>query len=82
MPVGDLIARGEVELGFQQLSELLPVAGIDVIGMLPPEDQEFTVFSAGIHAGAKEPAAAKALAQFLASPATAPVKRKKGMEPP
>jgi len=81
IPVGDLIARGEVELGFQQLSELLPVAGIEVIGMLPPDDQEFTVFSAGIHAGAKEPAAAKALAQFLASPATAQVKRKNGMEP-
>jgi len=82
MPVGDLIARGEVELGFQQLSELLPVAGIEVIGMLPPDDQEFTVFSAGIHTAAKEPAAAKALVLFLASPATAPVKRKKGMEPP
>jgi molybdate transport system substrate-binding protein len=82
VPVGELIARGEVELGFQQLSELLPVAGIEVIGMLPPDDQEFTMFSAGIHAGAIEPAAAKALAQFLASPATAAVKRKKGMEPP
>ena len=82
VPVGSLIARGEVELGFQQLSELLPVAGIDVIGMLPPEAQEFTVFSAGIHVGAKEPAAARALVQFLTAPASVAVKRKKGMEPP
>jgi len=81
VPVGSFIARGEVELGFQQLSELLPVAGIEVIGMLPPEIQEITVFSAGIHAGAKAPAAARALVQFLASPAAAAAKRKKGMEP-
>jgi molybdate transport system substrate-binding protein len=81
VPVASLIARGEVELGFQQLSELLPVAGIDVIGMLPPEAQEFTVFSAGIHIGAKQPAAAKALVQFLSAPASISVKRKKGMEP-
>jgi molybdate transport system substrate-binding protein len=81
VPVGSLIASGEVELGFQQLSELLPVAGIEVIGMLPPEVQEITVFSAGIHVGAKQPAAARALVQFLSSPASAAAKRKKGMEP-
>ena len=81
VPVGDLIARGEVELGFQQMSELLPVAGIDVIGMLPPDAQKFTVFSAGIHVGAKQPAAAKTLVQFLTSPASVAVKKKKGMEP-
>jgi molybdate transport system substrate-binding protein len=81
VPVGSLIARGEVELGFQQLSELLPVAGIDVVGMLPPEAQEFTVFSAGIHVGAMQPSAARALVQFLTAPASVPVKRKNGMEP-
>jgi molybdate transport system substrate-binding protein len=81
VPVGDLIARGEVEIGFQQQSELLPVAGIDLIGMLPPDAQEYTVFSVGVHASAKEPAAAKALVRYLASPGATPVKRKKGMEP-
>jgi molybdate transport system substrate-binding protein len=81
VPVGLLVARGEAELGFQQLSELLPVAGIEIIGMLPPEAQEITVFSAGIHAGATQPAAAGALVQFLTSPASAAAKRKKGMEP-
>jgi molybdate transport system substrate-binding protein len=81
VPVGGLIMRGEVELGFQQLSELLPVAGIDVIGPLPPEVQQVTVFSAGIHAAAKEPAAAMALVRFLISPASVPAIRNKGMEP-
>jgi molybdate transport system substrate-binding protein len=80
-PVGGMVARGEVEIGFQQLSELLPVAGIEVIGMLPPDYQEITVFSAGVHAAAKDAAGAKALAEFLAAPAAAPVKRRKGMEP-
>jgi len=81
VPVGDLVARGEVEIGFQQVSELLPVAGIDFLGPLPPQMQQFTVFAGGIHAGAKAPAAARALALFLASPDTAQVKRNKGMEP-
>jgi molybdate transport system substrate-binding protein len=81
VPVGSLVAKGDIELGFQQLSELLPVAGIELVGMLPPEVQHLTVFSAGLHAGAKEPGAAKALAQFLASPATAATKRNKGMDP-
>jgi molybdate transport system substrate-binding protein len=81
VPVGDLIARGEVEIGFQQVSELLPVAGIDYLGPLPPQLQQFTVFAGGIHAGAKAPAAVKALLEFLTSPASAPVIRKKGMEP-
>jgi molybdate transport system substrate-binding protein len=79
--VGDLIARGETEIGFQQVSELLPIAGIDFLGPLPPDIQQFTVFSAGIHVAAKEPVAAKALVQFLSSPASALVIRKKGMEP-
>jgi len=81
VPVGDLIARGEAEIGFQQVSELLPVAGVAYLGPLPPDMQQFTVFSGGIHSGAKAPALARSLAEFLASPATAAVKRKKGMEP-
>jgi molybdate transport system substrate-binding protein len=80
-PVGEVIARGEAEIGFQQVSELLPVAGIDFIGPLPPDVQHITVFSGGIHTGAKEPDAAKALVRFITAPAAAAVIRKKGMEP-
>lgn len=80
-PAGGVVARGEAELGFQQMSELLPVPGIDVVGPLPPDIQKITVFSAGLHAGAKAPDAARALIQFLKSPAAAPVIRAKGMEP-
>jgi molybdate transport system substrate-binding protein len=79
-PVGPLIARGEVEIGFQQLSELLPTQGIDIIGPLPADLQLITVFSAGMHIGAKaEPA--KALVRFLTSPSAAPTMRKKGLDP-
>jgi molybdate transport system substrate-binding protein len=80
-PAGAVVARGEAELGFQQMSELLPVAGIDVIGPLPADVQQITVFSAGLHARATERAAARALIGFLKAPAAAPVIRKNGMEP-
>jgi molybdate transport system substrate-binding protein len=80
-PVGEVIARGEAEIGFQQVSELLPVRGIDLVGTLPPDIQLVTVFSAGTHAGAKEVEAAKAWTRFLTSPAAAPVMRKKGLDP-
>ncbi|MET0632812.1 MAG: substrate-binding domain-containing protein [Xanthobacteraceae bacterium] len=80
-PVGEVIARGEAEIGFQQVSELLPIAGIDYIGPLPPDIQHITVFSGGIHTGAKQPDAAKALVKFITAPAAVPVIRKKGMEP-
>lgn len=80
-PAGAVVARGEAEIGFQQMSELLPVAGIDVIGPLPPEIQEITLFSAGLHTRAHEPAAARALIAYLKAPAVAPVIRKNGMEP-
>jgi molybdate transport system substrate-binding protein len=79
--VGDLVARGEVEIGFQQVSELLSIKGIDFVGPLPPEAQHITVFSAGLHVRATEPGAAKALVRFLSSPASVPVIRNKGMEP-
>ena len=79
-PVGAVVARGEAELGFQQVSELLPVPGIDMIGPLPPAIQQITVFAAGLHVGAKEPAAATALAKFIAAPAAAAIIRKTGME--
>jgi molybdate transport system substrate-binding protein len=80
-PVGAVVARGEAEIGFQQVSELLPVPGIDYVGPLPAEIQELTVFSAGITAGARQPEAARALVAFLTSPAAAPLIRQSGMEP-
>ncbi len=80
-PVGGVVARGDAELGFQQISELKPVAGIDIVGQLPPEVQKITVFSAGIAGVSKEPEAGKALIKFLASPAAAPVIIASGMKP-
>lgn len=80
-PVGQVVARGEAELGFQQMSELLPIAGIDIVGPLPPALQKVTIFSAGIVSGAKEPEAAKALIAFLASPQAAAAVVKSGLEP-
>jgi molybdate transport system substrate-binding protein len=79
--VGNLIASGETEIGFQQISELVHFAGIDYVGPLPGELQRMTVFSAGIHAGAKQAEAARALVKFLTAPAAAPVVRKHGLEP-
>ena len=76
-----MVARGEVEIGFQQVSELLPVAGIDYVGPLPPEIQEITVFAAGIPATASQPDAARALIDYLKSPAAAAIIRTCGMEP-
>jgi molybdate transport system substrate-binding protein len=69
--VGTVVARGDAELGLQQLSELLPIQGIDLVGPLPPELQRVTLFSAGIAAGAREPEAARDLIRFLSSPAAA-----------
>jgi molybdate transport system substrate-binding protein len=80
-PVGEIVAHGDAELGFQQISELKPVAGIDIVGQLPPELQKITVFSAGIASVSKEPEAGKALIKFLASPAAAPAIINSGMEP-
>jgi molybdate transport system substrate-binding protein len=80
-PVGNVIARGEAEIGFQQMSELVPIPGIDIVGPLPPAIQKITVFSAGIVAGSKNQEAAKALLRYLTSPSAAPVITKTGMEP-
>src|SRR5262245_10960039 len=65
--VGNIVARGEAEIGFQQISELRPIAGIEVVGPLPPEVQRVTVFAAGVVAHAKYPDAARAFIRFLAS---------------
>jgi len=80
VPVGTLVARGEVELGFQQLSELMHLPGIDVIGPLPAEIQVMTVFSAAVCTASKCPAAAKALLSFLASSEADAAKRRHGTE--
>jgi molybdate transport system substrate-binding protein len=79
--VGALVARGDAEIGFQQVSELLPERGIDYVGELPAEVQRVTVFAAGIAAGARNPALARALIDFFASELAAPVIRKTGLEP-
>jgi molybdate transport system substrate-binding protein len=80
-PVGGVVARGDAEIGFQQISEMLPVAGIDIVGQLPPDLQKITVFSAGIATVSKEPDAGRALIKFLASPAASAAIVKSGMEP-
>jgi len=80
-PVGEIVAQGDAEIGFQQISELKPVHGIDIVGPLPAELQKITVFSAGIASVSKEPEAGKALIKFLASPTASPVIINSGMEP-
>jgi molybdate transport system substrate-binding protein len=80
-PVGETVARGEAEIGFQQIAELRPVSGIDIVGPLPNDLQKITVFSAGIATGSKEADAGKALIKFLASPAARDAIVKSGLEP-
>ena len=80
-PVGGVVATGEVEIGFQQISELRPVKGIDIVGELPPGAQRVTVFAAGIPITSKHPEAAKVLIQWLASPVAYPAIRRSGLEP-
>jgi molybdate transport system substrate-binding protein len=80
-PVGQVVARGEAEIGMQQVSEMLPVPGIDIVGPIPRELQKITVFSAALGAHAKEPEAGKALIRFLTSPEAAAAIKASGMEP-
>lgn len=81
VPVGSLVASGQIALGFQQLSELMHLPGIEVIGPLPPAIQITTTFSAGVAATSQQPDAVRALLAFLASPATAAAKQAQGMDP-
>ena len=81
VPVGHLVARGEVELGFQQLSELMHLPGIDVIGPMPEPLQIVTTFSAAVCTAAAQPEAARRLIAFMASPGAAEAKRRQGMDP-
>jgi molybdate transport system substrate-binding protein len=79
--VGTIIASGDAEIGFQQVSELSHFAGVDYVGPLPADAQQFTTFSSGIMAGAKEADAANALVKFITAPAAAAAFKKRGMEP-
>jgi len=79
--VGTIIANGEAELGFQQVSELSHFPGIDYVGPLPAEVQRFTMFSSGVIASAKEAEAAKSLVKFITAPAAADAYKKRGLEP-
>jgi molybdate transport system substrate-binding protein len=79
--VGAAVARGEAEIGFQQMSELLPVSGIDHITPLPDEVQKVSLFSAGVASSTGESETAYALIRFLASPEAAPAITRSGLEP-
>ena len=80
--VGGLVASGEAAIGFQQLSELLPIPGIDIAGPLPAAIQRTTTFAAAICTASTKAAQSRAWLEFVASPATDAVKRRHGMEPP
>lgn len=80
-PVGQIVAQGEAEIGFQQMSELLPVDGITVVGPIPDQVQKITIFSAGVAAKSKAPRAARQLIAYLASAKTALVMRRYGLDP-
>lgn len=81
VPVGSMLAQGGVELGFQQLSELMHLQGIDVVGGMPEGCAIDTTFSAGLCAASRQPEAARALIAFMQSAGTAELKRRHGMEP-
>ena len=81
VPVGTLVARGEVELGFQQRSELIHLEGIEVLGSMPPGLEIVTTFSGGLCAVSTQPEAVRALLDFMRSPEAAEAKCRQGMEP-
>ena len=81
VPVGTLVAQGEIELGFQQLSELIHLPGIEVLGPLPEPVQIVTTFSAGLCATSRQPEAVRQWLAFLASPEAEVAKRRQGMAP-
>ncbi|HEY4355251.1 MAG TPA: substrate-binding domain-containing protein [Acidobacteriaceae bacterium] len=80
-PVGQVVARGEAEIGFQQMSELKPVSGITIVGRIPEEVQLVTVFSAGVAARSTDKEAARGLIQYLASPSACPTIEAAALEP-
>jgi molybdate transport system substrate-binding protein len=76
------VARGEAELGIHQISEILPVKGAVLMGPLPAEIQNFTIYAAGLGAGAQHPAAARELIAYLSGPKAGPVLTTRGMVAP
>jgi molybdate transport system substrate-binding protein len=78
--IGTIVASGDCEIGFQQISELVHIKGIDIVGPLPAEVQRVTIFSTGTPTGAKNPDGAKRLVKFLTTPAAAAEMRKHGLE--
>ncbi|MDI2590624.1 substrate-binding domain-containing protein [Pseudomonas sp. 681] len=81
IPVGSVVATGDYQLGFQQVSELLPVPGVKFVGKIPESLQSVTRFAAGIPLGAQHPAEARALLDYLASPAARPEVEATGLDP-
>ena len=79
--VADLIVSGDAELGIHQISEIVPVKGVTLIGPLPKEIQNYTTYAAGVSSAAKDKDAAAALVRFLSGPRTAEMLKSKGMEP-
>jgi len=79
--VASWVARGDLEIGFQQVSELLPIPGVEFVGAIPAPYQKVTIFSAGVAKGSKQPEAGQALIKFLTSPSAYPVIVKQGLEP-
>ena len=81
VPVGTLVAQGEADLGFQQLSELLGLPGIEIVGPLPSEIQALTVFTAGVFKTSSQPDEARGLVAYLTAPEAESALRRNGMEP-
>lgn len=79
--IGDLLARGEVELGFQQVTELAHAKGFQYLGQLPVEVQNYTIWSAAVHTGSKEAGVAGTLVTAISAPQSVPAIRASGMEP-
>jgi molybdate transport system substrate-binding protein len=79
--VSVLVSSGEAEIGLQQVSELMSNPGVEVIGMLPAELQQITIYSAGVTTSAREPAAANALIEALTAPSAAAIYKAKGLDP-
>jgi molybdate transport system substrate-binding protein len=79
-PVGEVVAKGDAEIGIQQISELLPVPGVEIVGPLPEPLQKITIFSGGVLTAANEPEGAAALLEFVAAKSL-PLLRQKGLEP-
>jgi molybdate transport system substrate-binding protein len=80
-PVGEVVARGEAQLGFQQLSELKPVEGIDIIGLIPDQAQQMTLYSGAVSSRSSHPEQARQLLDYLGSAAAAGAIKNSGLDP-